>query len=65
MAGLLDLIGDPEFMEVIAERCALVDRLARSFGTTPKLARDWLDAQDATALETFREGNSYPRDGLH
>lgn len=63
--GLLDLIGNRGFMERLAKRDSLIVHLAAWAGTTPEMARVWLDAQDAHALETFKEGNKYPREQLH
>jgi len=61
MAGLLDLIADPDFWAEVEERNALVAHLAKWAGTTPESARAWLDANDAHAIETaHRLLNSEP-----
>lgn len=63
--GLLDFLRDPELMAAIAERDAIVDRLAEWACTTPEQARAWLDEQDLAAFEIFQPGNTVPRETLH
>ena len=65
MSGILAGLDDPVFMAQFTERRALVETLADRWGCDRSAARDWLDSEDAAAMELFAVGNTVPRQILH
>ncbi len=63
--GLLDLINDPVFMAGLEERRRIAATLADRWGCSLASAREWLEQEDARAMELFAIGDTVPRNILN